>query len=263
MHIYVNMSPIFFFFFFFINVVFHLYSSFFAIFGGSIVHFLEIMDRQLSKRRRVYSREPNEKVSALFARKYVNHLVPALRKINQLSSAENGVYEVEKIVRHEVDMAMVLSAEEFAWSRALKQKLQRNTVNAGGFQNPSFHHLTSLNCNFTCGQKSNCIIDEKGCESSSLPPVSNALIPMKFSQNPNNKLEIKKPIRAKRLLLPLKEENIEENEEEKISCQLKKLRNILPGGNEMDVDVLLTELGSYINCLELQVNVLQCLAQTH
>ncbi|KAK7849126.1 transcription factor bHLH146 [Quercus suber] len=224
------------------------------------------MDWQLSKRRRVYSLEPNEKVSALFARKYVNHLVPALKKINQLekiSSAENGVYELEKIVRHEVDMAMVLSAEEFAWSRALKQKLQRNTVNAGGFQNHSFHHLTSLNCNFTCGQKSNCIIDEKGCESSSLPPVSNALIPMKFSQNPNSKLEIKKSIRAKRLLLPLKEENLEENEEEKISCQLKKMRNILPGGNEMDVDVLLTELGSYITCLELQVNVLQCLAKTH
>ncbi|KAM3741785.1 hypothetical protein ACB098_07G023200 [Castanea mollissima] len=224
------------------------------------------MDWQLSKRRRIYSLEPNEKVSALFARKYVNHLVPALKKINPLkniSSAENGVYELEKVVRHEVDMAMVLSAEDFAWSRALKQKLQRNTVNAGGFQNPSFHNLTPLNCNFTCGQKSSCIIDEKGCESSSLPPVSNALIPMKFTQNPNSKQEIKKPIRAKRLLLPLKEENIEENEEEKISCQLKKLRNILPGGNEMDVDVVLTELGSYITCLELQVNVLQCLAQTH
>ena len=190
------------------------------------------MDGQVSKRRRVYSLEPNEKGSSLFARKYVNHLVPALMKINQkksISSDENGV-----------DMAMVLSADESAWSAALKQKLQTN-VNAGGFQNSSSHHLTALNSHFTCGQKSNCIIEE----------------------NPNTKPKIKKPIRPQSLVLPLRKGNIEESEEEKISCQLKNLRKLLPGGNELDVDVLLTELGSYITCLELQVNVLQCLVETH
>ena len=201
------------------------------------------MDGQVSKRRRVYSLEPNEKGSSLFARKYVNHLVPALMKINQkktISSDENGVDELGKSVRHEVDMAMVLSADESAWSAALKQKLQTN-VNAGGFQNSSSHHLTALNSHFTCGQKSNCIIEE----------------------NPNTKPKIKKPIRPQSLVLPLRKGNIDESEEEKISCQLKNLRKLLPGGNEMNVDVLLTELGSYITCLELQVNVLQCLVETH
>ncbi|KAF5456340.1 hypothetical protein F2P56_025835 [Juglans regia] len=218
------------------------------------------MERQMRTKRRIYSLEPNEKVRAVFTRRYVDHLVPALLKINQkILSDENDNQpkdRLEKLVRHEVDMAMVLSAEEFAWSRALKLKLQTNDDHhdAGGFTNSSsFHHLTSSNSHYTCRQNNGKI---------SLP-VSNALIPKKFSQNPNySKPELKKLItRSNRRSVILRKKD--GSEEQKISSsQLKNLRNLLPGGNEMDADdELLKEVGSYITCLELQVNALRFLVE--
>ncbi|XP_041019125.1 transcription factor bHLH146 [Juglans microcarpa x Juglans regia] len=220
------------------------------------------MERQMLTKRRIYSLEPNEKVRAVFARRYVDHLVPALLKINQkILSDENDNQpkdRLEKLVRHEVDMAMVLSADEFAWSRALKLKLQTNDDhhNAGGFTNSSsLHHLTSSHSHYTRRQNNGKI--------SPLPHVSNALIPMKFSQNPNySKPELKKLItRSTRRSVILRKKD--GSEEQKISSsQLKNLRYLLPGGNEMDADdELLKEVGSYITCLELQVNALRFLVE--
>ncbi|KAG2699406.1 hypothetical protein I3760_07G191700 [Carya illinoinensis] len=225
--------------------------------------FISWMERQMRTKRRVYSLEPNEKVRAVFPRRYVDHLVPALLKINQkILSDENDNQpkeRLEKLVRHEVDMAMVLSADEFAWSRALKLKLQTNDDhhNAGGFTNSSsLHHLTSSNSHYTRRQNNGKI--------SPPPPVSNALIPMRFSQNPNySKPELKKlnTRSTRRSSVILRKED--ESEEQKISSsQLKNLRNLLPGGNEMDADdELLREVGSYITCLELQVNALRFLVE--
>ncbi|KAG6705788.1 hypothetical protein I3843_07G190600 [Carya illinoinensis] len=198
--------------------------------------FISWMERQMRTKRRVYSLEPNEKVRAVFPRRYVDHLVPALLKINQkILSDENDNQpkeRLEKLVRHEVDMAMVLSADEFAWSRALKLKLQTNDDhhNAGGFTNSSsLHHLTSSNSHYTRRQ--------------------------------NNELKKLNTRSTRRSSVILRKED--ESEEQKISSsQLKNLRNLLPGGNEMDADdELLREVGSYITCLELQVNALRFLVE--
>ncbi|CAK8564118.1 unnamed protein product [Lathyrus sativus] len=85
-------------------------------------------------------------------------------------------------VKYEVDMAMVLSAQGFAWSNSLKLKLQKDRVN-----------------------------DDVATKS------------------------------------------IEDNEE--------KMKNLIPGGEEICDEQVVNEVESYIRCLEMQVNVLQYLLE--
>lgn len=162
----------------------------------------------------------------VFTKKYVNHLVPALMNITNKSGSNKK--QLEKFVRYEVDNALVSSAQGFAWSRALKLNLQSSSSSINNApQNPS------------------------------LPP--------KFSQNPNQK----NPKRSKRLRKsrPKRnggvEETTKETEEQQISQQLTNLRTLLPGGTDMGVNELLTEVGSYLVALEMQVNVLRCLVEKH
>ncbi|KAL1335403.1 hypothetical protein HN51_064304 [Arachis hypogaea] len=49
------------------------------------------------------------------------------------------------------------------------------------------------------------------------------------------------------------------DEDEKMKSQLSSLRKLIPGGEEIVDEEMVTELESYISCLEMQVNVLQCL----
>ncbi|XP_022969610.1 transcription factor bHLH146-like [Cucurbita maxima] len=60
-------------------------------------------------------------------------------------------------------------------------------------------------------------------------------------------------------------EEHEEREERKIENGLMKLRKIVPGGSngELEEDDLFKQTESYIKCLELQVNVLRCLVDTN
>ena len=53
------------------------------------------------------------------------------------------------------------------------------------------------------------------------------------------------------------------DEDEVIKGQLKSLRRLIPGGEEMCSEQMVTELQSYVSCLQMQVNILQCLAETH
>ncbi|KAL6331997.1 hypothetical protein AAG906_020353 [Vitis piasezkii] len=93
---------------------------------------------RITKRRRVYSLQPNTLPRTVFAKKYVSHLVPALMDIgNKPDSDQREDHELEKLVRYEVDKALVSSAEGFAWSRALNVKLQRGGLNVGRLQNSS------------------------------------------------------------------------------------------------------------------------------
>ncbi|MED6185944.1 hypothetical protein PIB30_062026 [Stylosanthes scabra] len=95
-----------------------------------------------NKRRRVYSIERNKVVleEAVFTRNYMNYLVPALVKIKGERSS-HYCCEIENVVKHEVDMAMVLSAQGFAWSNALKSKLiqryQNEIIRDDNNNNPS------------------------------------------------------------------------------------------------------------------------------
>ncbi|KAL5769182.1 hypothetical protein ACOSP7_015740 [Xanthoceras sorbifolium] len=203
-----------------------------------------------SKGRRIYSLEPKKIVGgSTFARKYVNYFMPALLKIvnekkrSTCDQNDGCICEVHKKVRYEVDMALVMSTEDqlFAWSHALK-----NNLNVG---NP-------LKCTGVC-------------DSSSSTSAHQANFSMKIIRNPNQKnpkIQKKKFMRrsSKRVIMAAprmkNEEEKESNKEEKlISRKMMNLRCLLPGGSEMGADKLLSEFGSYILCLELQVNVLKCL----
>ncbi|CAL5184512.1 unnamed protein product [Lathyrus oleraceus] len=55
---------------------------------------------------------------------------------------------------------------------------------------------------------------------------------------------------------------VEENDEdgEIVDEQLRCLRKLLPGGEEMVCDEeMVSELESYVSCLQMQVNILKCL----
>ncbi|CAH2051280.1 unnamed protein product [Thlaspi arvense] len=105
----------------------------------------------------------------------------------------------EQTVKHEVDMALALSAQEFAWSRFLQHKLL-----SSAHEDPSYSS--------------------------------------KILERSNSKQDAE-------------EEGVE------IKNRLKELQKLLPGGEEMNMDDMLSEIGSYIVCLELQMIVLKSLVQ--
>lgn len=186
------------------------------------------MEGKLTKRRRIYSVEPNKIAQAEFARIYLSHLVPALMKLKNQKNMNITVQSSEKnnddekkscvdVVKHEVGMAMVWSAPPgFAWSKALKANV--------GIVNEDRHNNNNV-------------------------PAS----PNNFSPNPMNTTGTSKSC--------VQNDNEDEQEEEE---GFEKLRKLIPGGEEMgeDEEEMVRELESYVSCLQMQVNVLQCLAHT-
>jgi hypothetical protein len=156
------------------------------------------MESQQNKRRRVYSMEPNKIVLSIFARKYLSYLVPALMKIKENTSSTKDHNDINKIVKYEVDMAMVLSAQGFAWSNGLKVKLQREHVNN---------------------------------------------------------------VATTSTILGMEKDLVREDNEDE-DKKMKNLISLIPGGGEEICDEqVVNELESYIKCLQMQVNVLQCLLE--
>ncbi|KAJ1433466.1 hypothetical protein SESBI_06000 [Sesbania bispinosa] len=187
------------------------------------------MEAQPAKRRRVYSLEPNKIVmQSIFARNYLNYLVPALMKIKAKSSAEDNSRHCDiKNVKYEVDMAMVFSAQGFAWSNGLKVKLERDHGNVA----------TSTTSFLASHEGSSRIYDHQ----------NEVVTQDYFSSNPRTKSQsdiLKKDLAR------------EDNEDED---KMKSLRMLIPGGEEMCDEQMVAELESYIRCLQMQVNVLQCL----
>ncbi|KAK7329255.1 hypothetical protein VNO77_23408 [Canavalia gladiata] len=197
------------------------------------------MEGQPAKRRRVYSLEPNKVVQAAFARNYLNYLVPALMKIKEksISSEHNSHCDIQNVVKYEVDMAMVFSAQGFAWSNALSVKLQRdyNKINVGSDTNASFDEN-----NKGGGEGSSRSI----CDQNEMVALDY------FSSKPGLKSNYYKGLRG------------EDHEDEDIDGKLKSLRGLIPGGKEMRNEQMVAELQSYISCLQMQVNILECLSET-
>ncbi|KAM6580733.1 hypothetical protein CsatA_004507 [Cannabis sativa] len=205
-----------------------------------------------------------------FVRNYLSHLVPALRKINNQNSSsfclcdeENGVNhnKLAKAVRFEVDMAFALSAKEFyfAWSHALEAKLiiQRdisvnnynnkntNNNNDSTYQRYSSLHQISFTNNFKSG------------EISSTSGEVKMTMMMKKKRKLSRRRERKGTVAMK---------SSEEEDINIVGDRLARLRTLLPGGNEIilgesDDNQLLTQVASYIGCLQLQVNALKCLVE--
>ncbi|OIW20681.1 hypothetical protein TanjilG_19746 [Lupinus angustifolius] len=202
------------------------------------------MEAQSPKRRRVYSLEPNKVVQEVFTRNYVRYLVPALVKIKESGSSEHNKHcDFHNVVKHEVGMAMVFSAQGFAWSDALKVKLLRGHAN-----------VDSNSTSFDENEGS----DDKG---SSLNICDqDVMVPMNLissNSNPSSK--------SKYIDMPENKRNClvgEENEDEVTNNKLTCLRRLIPGGEKMCNEQMVVELESYISCLQMQVNVLQCLAKT-
>ncbi|XP_057430849.1 transcription factor bHLH146-like [Lotus japonicus] len=178
------------------------------------------MEGQPAKRRRVYSVEPNKVVEAAFARNYMNYLVPALMKIKEINTCGG---DIQNVVKHEVDMAMVSSAQGFAWSNSLKLKLQNQREDIG----------VNVNGNTSIPQS----------------PSSESQAKILVSKSKNNDMPT-----MKRDLIDV------EDDDEVINGQLKSLKRLIPGGENMCNDEMVVELESYIGCLQMQVNILQYLA---
>ncbi|KAK7303909.1 hypothetical protein RJT34_14827 [Clitoria ternatea] len=204
------------------------------------------MEGQPAKRRRVYSLEPNMVVQAAFARNYVNYLVPALVKIKEKSSSEHSSHcDITNVVKHEVDMAMVFSAQGFAWSNALSVKLQRDSsVNVGenikvgeGSSSPSR----------VCGQNYEMVPMDYNC----------------MSSKPSLKAKCNKDMIQEKKRCIREEEDEDDDDDEVMNGQLKNLKRLIPGGEDMCNEQMVGELQSYISCLQMQVNILRCLAETH
>ncbi|KAJ4880540.1 Uncharacterized protein Rs2_37595 [Raphanus sativus] len=155
------------------------------------------MERQMiNKKKRVFSFEPTKlPPSEVFTRKYISHLVPALKKLNMGKSSP----QINQLtVKREVDKALALSAQEFAWSRFLLQKLSSSN-------NPT-------------------------------TTTSSSSIQTQILERSND-------------------------EDGEIEEKLKELQKLLPGGEEMNVEEILTEIGNYIKCLELQTSALKSIVQ--
>lgn len=201
------------------------------------------METQSSKRRRVYSLEPSKVVQSLFARNYLNYLVPALMKIKAKSatSVEDSCRncDVKKNVKYEVDMAMVFSAQGFAWSEGLKLKLQKD------------HHV---NENVAAANTSFLKSESSTEEGSSRICDQNEIVPVDFCANSSSISKSQSKSEMPELEKGLGREDIEDEEE-----QLKSLRKLVPGGEDICDEEMVGELESYVRCLQMQVNVLQCL----
>lgn len=204
-----------------------------------------VMMRQMGKQqKRVYALQANRWVrSSVFARRYVSYLLPALKSNKENEECSNSdVHELQKIVEYQVNMAMVLSTStdrEFAWMRALKQKLQKSCLNGKSLfllphprvSRPALSFLQNPSCSASYKMKKYC--------SSSRPRR------VRPHFRPRN--------------LAIKENAKKDEEAEMISRKLVSLGRLLPGGNEMVDDELLEEVGSYVTCLQLQVTILRCI----
>lgn len=205
------------------------------------------------KQKRVYSLEPNALLRANFSHKYIHYLLPALIKISKERTGgdKNEAEEIKKIVRLEVDMALVLSASGFAWSHALKHKLEGD-VEAMSLLNTSTLPSTSLSLLFA--------YKHGNYPLPLLPPLTRPLFHVgskrnhTFEDSDRLKRDYRRPIK--------KRTRIRGNEKE-IGHRLMTLRRILPGGDEMTTSELFSEVKSYVLCLELQVSILGTLVHIH
>ncbi|RRT72430.1 hypothetical protein B296_00014994 [Ensete ventricosum] len=195
---------------------------------------LDMEEKKRSKRRRrACSPEPNAVVYAGFPYRYVDYLLPALAR------ATSGAKEqkIQQVVRFQVDMALVLSATGFKWSRALRHKLERSDHRIELQRHP--------------------INDSVDSKLQLLPPPTTVVVvPRPLS------LSLVRPKSLSRRSY-LSSSNNRVRGDDEFSRRMRALRRILPGGSEMRPRELLSEVKSYMVCLQLQVNILRTLVEIH
>uniref|UniRef100_A0A1D1YAA8 Uncharacterized protein At4g30180 n=1 Tax=Anthurium amnicola TaxID=1678845 RepID=A0A1D1YAA8_9ARAE len=217
------------------------------------------MEAQRSKWRRVYSFEPRMVMLANFSLRYFSYLMPVLHIIGKVrSSRRNTDKELEKIVNFEVNMALVASASGFAWSRALKRKLEKG-MNAKKFRNVTSRQLVTSNLPFTCTHKNAFPVIDIFNELWAFPLISRPLAPISFQMSAKTRRRTHKATKSKIVFSASSSRRKLSTEDEELCDRLRTLRKILPGGNDMGVVELLSEVGSYAVCLKLQVDILRSL----
>lgn len=192
---------------------------------------------QRSKRRRICSLEPNAIIYAGFPHKYVSHLLPALTKA--MSCGGKNDVDIEKMVRFEVDMALALSATGFKWSRALKRELEQRMKSNQLHQPPTGHSSIVR-------MSKHQMLDHL------LPPLP---IPRPLVDDPTHRTRPKRTWQRRSY-------DRKTGGEKEFSYRMRILSGILPGGNEMDLCELLSQVESYVVCLQLQVTILRSLVET-
>nr|XP_010914193.1 transcription factor bHLH146 [Elaeis guineensis] len=210
-------------------------------------------EQQRSKRRRVYSVEPNALACANFSQKYISYLLPALLNVTSIgSSGRNKDNKIKKTIRFQVDMALVLSTGEFRWSHALRRKLEQGMDPRKIHNTAAFEPITISTFNVEMlGQFLAC------------PGIPRPVDHVKTQMNlkPNSKLNEAGRLRA--IGRRQGDQRKEIRREEEIDDHIKILRMLLPGGNEMGLSELLSEVESYVVCLQLQVKILRSLVGPH
>lgn len=215
--------------------------------------------------KRVCSFEPSMAVLINFFYRYMAYLLPALLKIGTVRSCHGHQHEgIERIVRFEVDMALVVSASGFAWSRALKQKLEQGLMDVKKIHNSPSKQPAISNLSLVCEKKgTTSSVAEALDELLALRPLyARPLAP--FSSQMSGKqdqLSIYNTVKPKGVRWSITRKVGRGDEE--LRYRVRTLRRILPGGNEMGVSELLSEVESYVICLELQVSVLRTLLGAH
>lgn len=172
---------------------------------------------------------------ASFSHKFMAYLLPALFKVVRTRTCR-GIKEreIEKIVRYEVDMALVVSASGFSWSRALKEKLER------GNKDP-FRVVELFYGLWTC------------------PLITRPLTPANYPMDTDLELGMHELVETRGTgWFPSQERKLARGDEE-VQYFVKTLRSILPRGEEMGVGELVSEVESYVVCLKMQVSLLQSL----
>lgn len=215
------------------------------------------MEPQGRESRRQYSFQRNAVVLASFTHKYVAYLLPALLRVGAVATCREREDEaMENMVRFVVDMALAVSANGFAWSRALKRKLERGAnVKKLSNVNESFL-ISSADIPSSCGEMNGLNVVMMFNELRILSAIARPLAPIgsRASAKP-------KKVGALKVARPRRCSSVRalSGEDEDVRHCVRTLRRILPGGKRMGVCELICEVESYVTCLELQVGILRSL----
>ncbi|MQM16207.1 hypothetical protein Taro_049162 [Colocasia esculenta] len=214
-------------------------------------------DAQGSRRGRSHALGPNMVVFAIFSHRYITYLLPALFKVgaSRLSHG-NKDKEVKSVVRFEVDMALVLSARGFAWSHALREKLEqeKDVKKQKKKVMPTTQMITLHDLSSSCKAENGYFIMLANILSKlwEVPLITRPLAPADVHRG---------KVRWKRAgsgcTLNPRRRQLARGGGEELGCCIRTLRRILPGGDEMGVGQLLSEVESYVICLQMQVSVLR------
>uniref|UniRef100_A0A1D1ZLI3 Uncharacterized protein At4g30180 n=2 Tax=Anthurium amnicola TaxID=1678845 RepID=A0A1D1ZLI3_9ARAE len=213
-----------------------------------------------SKRTRLCTFEPNMVMLASFSHRYMAYLLLALFKVGTTGSCRgNKDKEIGKTVRFEVDMALVVSASGFAWSRALRVKLEQG-MDVKKLCWSSARQLITSHTSLSSKQKNGFNMVEMLDQIWTVPLITVTLSPAISHHIPvNPKLRVRKADKSKRVGWSLNPKRKVARRDEELCCCIRTLRRILPGGNVMGVGELLSEVRSYVICLEMQVSILRSL----